>query len=170
MTKTNNDDDTNEDIPPTQPPPDGPSSSSDSIVLRVAVGTENPCKIDAVRQALVKALGFSTALDVDLEVQGFAVSSDVPDQPFGDVSASTVCCSLVCRWCVVLIFEDLFEDSYDFCFRIHSIGFFAYYRKRHRREPRIEPRMPIVPTVKRMGHFHTWLWDWKVDWNGRQPL
>jgi hypothetical protein len=55
-------------------------------LLRIAVGTKNPCKIDAVRHALLRVIGLSSSLDVDLEIEGYSVSSGVPDQPFGDVS------------------------------------------------------------------------------------
>lgn len=55
------------------------------FLLRVAVGSQNPCKLDAVKQALQNAIGLSSSLDFDLDVQGFSVPSGVPDQPFGDV-------------------------------------------------------------------------------------
>ena len=55
--------------------------------IRVAVGSKNPVKVNAVKRALEKALERSS-LDVDLEVKGFDVPSRVPDQPFGDVSCS----------------------------------------------------------------------------------
>lgn len=57
--------------------------------LRVAVGTDNPCKIDAVTKALRKAIRFpATGNVVVLHVEGFSVESGVPDQPFGDVRLS----------------------------------------------------------------------------------
>ena len=61
---------------------------SDSIrVLRIAVGTTNPCKIDAVKKAIKQSIGNNTAsTTVDIHVEGFSVESGVPDQPFGDVS------------------------------------------------------------------------------------
>jgi Protein of unknown function DUF84 len=55
------------------------------FVLRVAVGSQNPCKVDAVQQALQNAIGLSSSLEFDLDIQGFSVPSGVPDQPFGDV-------------------------------------------------------------------------------------
>jgi hypothetical protein len=55
------------------------------FVLRVALGSQNPCKVDAVQQALQNAIGLSSSLDFDLDIQGFSVPSGVPDQPFGDV-------------------------------------------------------------------------------------
>jgi hypothetical protein len=64
-------------------------------LLRIAVGTKNPCKIDAVRHALLSVLGLSSSLDVELEIEGFSVSSGVADQPFGDVS---VLCVSLCTW------------------------------------------------------------------------
>jgi hypothetical protein len=55
-------------------------------LLRIAVGTKNPCKIDAVRHALLSVIGGSSSLDVELDIEGFSVPSGAPDQPFGDVS------------------------------------------------------------------------------------
>uniref|UniRef100_A0A7R9WWK8 inosine/xanthosine triphosphatase n=1 Tax=Craspedostauros australis TaxID=1486917 RepID=A0A7R9WWK8_9STRA len=74
------------------------------MTLNVAVGSKNPCKIDAVRAALRKAMeaaasdtsdGVDDANKADnapsnkssiatLNLQGFSVESGVPDQPFGD--------------------------------------------------------------------------------------
>jgi hypothetical protein len=57
-----------------------------SVVLNVAVGSGNPCKIKAVKAALQQVIGSSSSVGADLNVQGFDVQSGVPDQPFGDVS------------------------------------------------------------------------------------
>jgi non-canonical (house-cleaning) NTP pyrophosphatase len=65
---------------------DNPSEKKEKRIFRIAVGSSNPCKVDAVRQALKRAIDISYSLDVDLEVEGFSVESGVPDQPFGDVS------------------------------------------------------------------------------------
>ena len=65
---------------------DSKDEDSKKHVLRVAVGSTNPCKVDAVKQALERALETSTELTVEVEVEGFSVESGVPDQPFGDVS------------------------------------------------------------------------------------
>ena len=48
--------------------------------IRVAVGTKNPCKIDAVKKA------FKATFPPDYEIVTFpySVPSGVPDQPFGD--------------------------------------------------------------------------------------
>jgi len=54
-------------------------TNNDSSILRIAVGTTNPCKIDAVTKALR-----IVCTDVDIQVEGFSVESGVPDQPFGD--------------------------------------------------------------------------------------
>jgi hypothetical protein len=66
------------------------NDNSGAKQLRIAVGTTNPCKIDAVKKAVEKAVGFSadttlTSNKIELHVEGFSVESDVPDQPFGDV-------------------------------------------------------------------------------------
>ena len=55
------------------------------LVIRVAVGSQNPCKVDAVKLALQRAIGRQSGLDYELQIQGFSVPSGVPDQPFGDV-------------------------------------------------------------------------------------
>eukprot|EP00529_Nitzschia_sp_RCC80_P026600 CAMPEP_0113491216 /NCGR_PEP_ID=MMETSP0014_2-20120614/27444_1 /TAXON_ID=2857 /ORGANISM="Nitzschia sp." /LENGTH=282 /DNA_ID=CAMNT_0000385005 /DNA_START=111 /DNA_END=959 /DNA_ORIENTATION=- /assembly_acc=CAM_ASM_000159 len=61
------------------------SSDGKKTMLRVAVGTTNPCKIDSVKIALSKALATASPDRlVELQVEGFKVESDVPDQPFGD--------------------------------------------------------------------------------------
>jgi non-canonical (house-cleaning) NTP pyrophosphatase len=60
--------------------------------LRVAVGSTNPAKIRAAEQALKQVLHSSkrkprhinSHTEVHLAVEGFAVESGVPDQPFGD--------------------------------------------------------------------------------------
>lgn len=61
-------------------------SQGTTKTIKVAVGSKNPVKVNAVRQALHKAIGDSTAgIHIDLDVQGFSVPSGVPDQPMGDV-------------------------------------------------------------------------------------
>jgi len=66
-------------------------------LLRIAVGTTNPCKIEAVRKAIQQSIETTTAsTDIYLDIQGFSVESGVPDQPFGDVRSFTFwfsCCS-----------------------------------------------------------------------------
>lgn len=63
-------------------------SDSKGRVLRIAVGTKNPCKIDAVTEAIKQSIQSATEspADVEIHVQGFPVESGVADQPFGDVS------------------------------------------------------------------------------------
>jgi hypothetical protein len=62
------------------------ASARKSVVLNIAVGSGNPCKINAVKAALQQAIGSSSDVDAELNVEGFDVQSGVPDQPFGDVS------------------------------------------------------------------------------------
>ena len=50
-------------------------------MLHIAVGSNNPTKLDAVR------LGFIQAFATDVEVYGFGVESGVPDQPLNDAEA-----------------------------------------------------------------------------------
>lgn len=56
--------------------------------LTIAVGSSNPCKIDAVRQALTRALANTNKTQefdsIELDIEGFSVESGVADQPFGD--------------------------------------------------------------------------------------
>ncbi|KAG7353331.1 inosine/xanthosine triphosphatase [Nitzschia inconspicua] len=54
-------------------------------ILRIAVGTVNPCKLDAVKKAVEKAINLSASTHkVELHLEGFQVESGVTDQPFGD--------------------------------------------------------------------------------------
>eukprot|EP00429_Kryptoperidinium_foliaceum_P010761 CAMPEP_0176001354 /NCGR_PEP_ID=MMETSP0120_2-20121206/78_1 /TAXON_ID=160619 /ORGANISM="Kryptoperidinium foliaceum, Strain CCMP 1326" /LENGTH=272 /DNA_ID=CAMNT_0017333889 /DNA_START=90 /DNA_END=908 /DNA_ORIENTATION=+ len=59
------------------------SKEEEKRSLRVAVGSKNPVKVNAVKRAMLSVLEISQ-LDIDLEVQGFDVPSGVSDQPFGD--------------------------------------------------------------------------------------
>ena len=52
--------------------------------IRIAVGSTNPCKVDAVKNAFARAMDIDSHPDVALVVEGFSVESGVPDQPFGD--------------------------------------------------------------------------------------
>lgn len=89
--------------PPQPATDDDPSGAATSdadndkkqLLLRIAVGTTNPCKIAAVKKAVEKAMDTSAAAAanngvdrkvVELHIEGFAVESGVPGQPFGDVS------------------------------------------------------------------------------------
>lgn len=83
--------------------PQKPSSSHK--VIKIAVGSSNPCKIKAVKQALQRVLDrkleeeeknreegeepTDTPLKVVLDVEGFNVDSGVEDQPFGDEETRT---------------------------------------------------------------------------------
>lgn len=62
------------------------ASARKAVVLNIAVGSGNPCKINAVKAALQQVIGSSSSDDAELNVEGFDVQSGVPDQPFGDVS------------------------------------------------------------------------------------
>jgi hypothetical protein len=68
---------------------DNNNNSEDKRILRIAVGTTNPCKIEAVKDTVRKVINKSAtkfSYMIEVHVQGFAVESNVPDQPFGDVS------------------------------------------------------------------------------------
>ncbi len=69
----------------------GEQTNGTMKIVRVAVGSKNPVKVKAVKQALESVLKTST-VQVQLEVQGFDVPSDVPNQPFGDVSDMSLFC------------------------------------------------------------------------------
>ncbi len=49
--------------------------------VRLAVGSQNPVKIEAAKQEL------AAILELDVEVRGFATASGVPEQPKGDETA-----------------------------------------------------------------------------------
>lgn len=62
--------------------PESPNDGQKKI-LRVAVGSKNPVKVNAVKRAMQSVVKLSH-LEIDVEVQGFDVPSEVSDQPFGD--------------------------------------------------------------------------------------
>ena len=79
-----------------------PSDSSTKLkedagtqAFRIAVGSKNPCKVNAVRKAVLEVIERANNGPVDgfeLDVQGFSAPSGVPDQPFGDVSTIHLPC------------------------------------------------------------------------------
>jgi non-canonical (house-cleaning) NTP pyrophosphatase len=68
------------------------TSTNSPRILRIAVGSTNPSKIAAVRQAFGQAVNDVQSDNDDdndknilqLDIQGFSVASGVPDQPYGD--------------------------------------------------------------------------------------
>ena len=62
---------------------------NDMQLLRIAVGTKNPCKIDSVENAIKQSIKADSISDLEVHIEGFGVDSGVPDQPFGDVSYET---------------------------------------------------------------------------------
>ena len=57
------------------------TESNNEMILRIAVGSQNPAKIGAVERALKRCLHDN----VTVQISGFNVPSGVPDQPFGDL-------------------------------------------------------------------------------------
>jgi hypothetical protein len=60
-----------------------------ALVLRIAVGSNNPVKVQAVRRALERVVQQSEPRrheTIQLQISSFDVPSGVSDQPFGDVS------------------------------------------------------------------------------------
>eukprot|EP00536_Pseudo-nitzschia_multiseries_P009994 jgi/Psemu1/258642/estExt_Genewise1Plus.C_2920021 len=53
-------------------------------LLRIAVGTKNPCKIDSVTKAIKQSIKTDSQSNIEIHIEGFDVDSGVPDQPFGD--------------------------------------------------------------------------------------
>ena len=96
---TNSTDDTGN----TNDSPTTNNGGSSMRLLRIAVGTTNPCKIDAVTKAIKQSIESTTgSIDsVDIDLQGFSVDSSVPDQPFGDVRVT--CCVLCYVFTVVVV-------------------------------------------------------------------
>lgn len=67
------------------------SSMTTTTTLHVAVGSKNPVKLQAVRNALERVVQQASqdrpdAPRVEFQIHGFNVPSGVPDQPMGDVS------------------------------------------------------------------------------------
>eukprot|EP00934_Nitzschia_sp_Nitz4_P009409 Nitzschia sp. Nitz4//scaffold111_size72815//30948//31813//NITZ4_005788-RA/size72815-processed-gene-0.51-mRNA-1//1//CDS//3329533174//9399//frame0 len=64
------------------------STTTTTSILHVAVGSTNPVKVAAVKNALQQAIltgGAATnAESIDIQVHGYSVPSGVPDQPIGD--------------------------------------------------------------------------------------
>lgn len=83
----------------------GDGSGGTMRLLRIAVGTTNPCKIDAVTKAIKQSIESTTgSIDiVDIDVQGFSVDSGVPDQPLGDVRMIHFLFYFYC-YCVFLLY------------------------------------------------------------------
>jgi hypothetical protein len=83
------------------------TSNGGMRLLRIAVGTTNPCKIDAVTKAIKQSIESTTGSidNVDVDVQGFSVDSGVPDQPFGDVR---VVCYVFCSVCFLFLLLSLY--------------------------------------------------------------
>mmetsp|Transcript_468 Transcript_468/g.587 ORF Transcript_468/g.587 Transcript_468/m.587 type:complete len:243 (-) Transcript_468:66-794(-) len=59
------------------------ASDTSAVVIRVAVGSGNPCKIDAVRSAFEETFS-SSPVAVDVVVTSHNVESGVSNQPIGD--------------------------------------------------------------------------------------
>jgi hypothetical protein len=81
-------------------------------MLRIAVGTKNPCKVDAVTKALKQCIRNETDYEtkVDIHIEGFTVESGVPDQPFGDVSQWSSC-SVILYVVVVMFHRTAYSHS-----------------------------------------------------------
>jgi inosine/xanthosine triphosphatase len=66
------------------------NGESAALILRVAVGSDNPCKINSVRDALLQVMLQQSATQEEnkaeplLQVEGFHVESGVTAQPMGD--------------------------------------------------------------------------------------
>eukprot|EP00578_Thalassiosira_sp_NH16_P003723 CAMPEP_0181137766 /NCGR_PEP_ID=MMETSP1071-20121207/33877_1 /TAXON_ID=35127 /ORGANISM="Thalassiosira sp., Strain NH16" /LENGTH=259 /DNA_ID=CAMNT_0023224535 /DNA_START=176 /DNA_END=953 /DNA_ORIENTATION=+ len=71
------------------------TQSNNPLIIRVAVGSTNPCKIEAVRVVFedvfrkeikdaASAMDGATIRDVNIIISSFDVPSGVSDQPFGD--------------------------------------------------------------------------------------
>ena len=101
---TNSTDDTGN----TDDSPTTNNGGSSMRLLRIAVGTTNPCKIDAVTKAIQQSIESTTgSIDsVDIDLQGFSVDSSVPDQPFGDVRVMSCCvlCFLLLLLLLLFVF------------------------------------------------------------------
>lgn len=99
---------------------EGSTNNSSNVVtkFRIAVGSKNPCKINAVREAIqivLKRTNNNVGI-IKLDVQGYSSPSGVPDQPFGDVSYAGALGNSAVR-------VDFFADLFDFGFQPSLLPF-----------------------------------------------
>mmetsp|Transcript_9498 Transcript_9498/g.13462 ORF Transcript_9498/g.13462 Transcript_9498/m.13462 type:complete len:224 (+) Transcript_9498:40-711(+) len=70
------------------------TSDHDKIIVHVAVGTKNPCKIESVRTAFEKAFALTSSLkEIEIKISSHNVKSGVRDQPFGDKETKIGACN-----------------------------------------------------------------------------
>jgi hypothetical protein len=81
---------------------DHENSSSSVVILNIAVGSDNPSKLKAVKAAFEQVVATNAVHTnktktqrVQYHLEGFTVESGVPDQPFGDVSLWFYLCLFV---------------------------------------------------------------------------
>jgi hypothetical protein len=130
-------------------------------VVRVAVGSKNPVKVKAARLALEKALASSPSTEeVDLEVQGFDVPSEVPDQPFGDVRRSLEVLSLMSIMYNVHDLESVLTETFHL---------FCMHRRKLNLGRKIEQKGLTKSTRRQTASIRISLLDWREAWSGR-PL
>ena len=116
---TNSTDDTGN----TDDSPTTNNGGSSMRLLRIAVGTINPCKIDAVTKAIKQSIESTTgSIDsVDIDLQGFSVDSSVPDQPFGDVRAVLWAMVFYCCCCCLFLLLSLYCACACACTKSHRV-------------------------------------------------
>jgi inosine/xanthosine triphosphatase len=72
---------------PLEAPMGKEDNDDNALILRVAVGSDNPCKIHSVRDALLQVIASQHSpqqKEASLQVEGFRVESGVTAQPMGD--------------------------------------------------------------------------------------
>ena len=133
------------------------SANNDKRVLRIAVGTKNPCKIDAVTKAIKQSIRTAahrrqstiltgTGLPIndsddtsyDIQIEGFAVESGVADQPMGDV-----------RYIDTFVVANPLSSSHS-----HAVllPIFTPYSKRQSKERKIEQSMHTMRIKNRIEY------------------
>jgi inosine/xanthosine triphosphatase len=60
------------------------TQSEGRLIIRVAVGSSNPCKINAARRAFEEVFSAATKRELLVVMSSYNVPSGVSDQPFGD--------------------------------------------------------------------------------------
>ena len=142
-----------------------PTTPSTVLILRIAVGSKNPVKINAVQRAIEQVLeSLSTRKSqkskqehqetrVELQIESFDVPSGVSNQPVGDVSLGVVYPKSIHSGRGGL---DFLSHSQPIVSTIVDPRLTKTHKtkhcqnsKKHDREPSTEPMLPMKHTVSR---------------------
>ena len=143
-----------------------PTTPSTVLILRIAVGSKNPVKINAVQRAIEQVLESlprrksqkskqeHQETKVELQIESFDVPSGVSSQPVGDVSLGLVYPESIHSGCggldfLSLTFNQSFLPSLILAGPKHTQTKHCQNSKKHDREPSTEPMLPMKHTVSR---------------------